>query len=94
MAKVYDSGVEALARVDLALPRGKLSTLLGPSGCGKTTLLKIIAGLIPPSDGEVWVKGKKVHGPGPSARLSSKILRCCRGPMYCATSRSVWSCAV
>ena len=41
-----------------------MSTLLGPSGCGKTTLLKIIAGLIPPSDGEVWVKGKKVDGPG------------------------------
>jgi NitT/TauT family transport system ATP-binding protein len=38
---------------------------LGPSGCGKTTLLKIIAGLIPPSRGEVWVKGKKVDGPGP-----------------------------
>jgi NitT/TauT family transport system ATP-binding protein len=65
IAKVYESGVEALTGVDLALPRGKLSTLLGPSGCGKTTLLKIIAGLIPPSDGEVWVKGKKIHGPGP-----------------------------
>ncbi len=42
-----------------------LSTLLGPSGCGKTTLLKIIAGLIPPSRGEVWVKGQRVNGPGP-----------------------------
>ena len=38
---------------------------MGPSGCGKTTLLKIIAGLIPPSRGEIWVKGKKVDGPGP-----------------------------
>jgi NitT/TauT family transport system ATP-binding protein len=65
IAKVYESGVEALSNVDVALPRGKLSTLLGPSGCGKTTLLKIIAGLIPPSDGEVWVKGKKIDGPGP-----------------------------
>jgi NitT/TauT family transport system ATP-binding protein len=64
VGKVYETGVEALAHIDLALPQGKLSTLLGPSGCGKTTLLKIIAGLIPPSRGEVWVKGKMVDGPG------------------------------
>src|SRR3970282_922658 len=65
VGKSYDGGVEALKDVSLALPRGKLSTLLGPSGCGKTTLLKIIAGLIPLTSGEVWVKGKKVEGPGP-----------------------------
>jgi NitT/TauT family transport system ATP-binding protein len=63
--KTYAGGVEALAGIDLALPQGMLSTLLGPSGCGKTTLLKIIAGLIPPSRGEVWVKGQRVDGPGP-----------------------------
>lgn len=65
VGKTYDGGVEALTGIDLSLPQGKLSTLLGPSGCGKTTLLKIIAGLMPPSCGEVWVKGKKVNGPGP-----------------------------
>src|ERR687892_1063966 len=65
IGKTYPGGVEALKAISLALPRGRLSTLLGPSGCGKTTLLKIIAGLIPPSRGEVWVKGKKVDGPGP-----------------------------
>jgi NitT/TauT family transport system ATP-binding protein len=65
IAKTYDSGVEALRDITLALPRGELSTFLGPSGCGKTTLLKIIAGLISPSEGELWVKGKKVTGPGP-----------------------------
>jgi NitT/TauT family transport system ATP-binding protein len=63
--KVYDNGLEALRDVNLAFPKGQLSTLLGPSGCGKTTLLKIIAGLIPKSGGEVRVKGKPVHGPGP-----------------------------
>jgi NitT/TauT family transport system ATP-binding protein len=63
--KVYDGGVEALRDVNLEFPRGQLSTLLGPSGCGKTTLLKIIAGLIPHNGGEVWVKGRKVEGPGP-----------------------------
>jgi NitT/TauT family transport system ATP-binding protein len=65
VGKTYEGAVEALTRINLALPQGKLSTLLGPSGCGKTTLLKIIAGLIAPSRGEVWVKGKKVEGPGP-----------------------------
>ena len=65
VGKTYDGGVEALANVNLALPEGRISTFLGPSGCGKTTLLKIIAGLIPPSRGEIWVKGKKVDGPGP-----------------------------
>jgi NitT/TauT family transport system ATP-binding protein len=65
VGKTYEGGVEALTRINLALPQGRLSTLLGPSGCGKTTLLKIIAGLIAPSRGEVWVKGKKVERPGP-----------------------------
>jgi NitT/TauT family transport system ATP-binding protein len=65
IGKTYEGGVEALRDVALALPRGQLSTLLGPSGCGKTTLLKIIAGLIPPDAGEVWVKSRKVQGPGP-----------------------------
>lgn len=65
VGKTYEGGLEALTDIDLILPHGNLSTLLGPSGCGKTTLLKIIAGLIPTSHGEVWVKGQKVDGPGP-----------------------------
>ena len=65
VGKTYDGSVDALASVSLALPQGRISTFLGPSGCGKTTLLKIIAGLISPSRGEIWVKGKKVDGPGP-----------------------------
>jgi NitT/TauT family transport system ATP-binding protein len=65
VAKTYDNGLEALRDVNLAFPKGQLSTLLGPSGCGKTTLLKIIAGLIPRNAGDVLVKGKPVNGPGP-----------------------------
>jgi NitT/TauT family transport system ATP-binding protein len=65
IAKVYQGDVEALRGVDLEIPSGELTTLLGPSGCGKTTLLKIIAGLIPPSAGEILVAGQRVTGPGP-----------------------------
>ncbi len=57
--------VEALRDMSLEFPRGQLTSLLGPSGCGKTTLLKIIAGLLKPTSGDVEVNGKKVTGPGP-----------------------------
>jgi len=63
--KVYPGQVHALKDVDLDFPAGALTTLLGPSGCGKTTLLKIIAGLLAPTTGEVLVKGRAVTGPGP-----------------------------
>ena len=57
--------IEALRGINLDFERGKLTTLLGPSGCGKTTLLKIIAGLVPSTSGEIRVNGKVVTGPGP-----------------------------
>lgn len=57
--------VEALRDLSLEFPRGQLTSLLGPSGCGKTTLLKIIAGLLEPTSGEIEIEGKKVTGPGP-----------------------------
>ncbi|MCR8725155.1 ABC transporter ATP-binding protein [Frigidibacter sp. ROC022] len=58
--------VEALKDLTLEFPRGQLTSLLGPSGCGKTTLLKIIAGLLKTTSGEVEVNGKAVTGPGPN----------------------------
>ncbi|HYM98618.1 MAG TPA: ABC transporter ATP-binding protein [Aestuariivirgaceae bacterium] len=65
VAKIYEGGVEALNEITLDFPEGQLTSLLGPSGCGKTTLLKIIAGLLAPTRGEVLVDGAKVTGPGP-----------------------------
>jgi NitT/TauT family transport system ATP-binding protein len=65
LGKRYATGVEALRDVSLAFPRGRLTTLLGPSGCGKTTLLKVVAGLVQPTTGEVRVEGRRVEGPGP-----------------------------
>jgi NitT/TauT family transport system ATP-binding protein len=64
ISKTYGD-VEALKNLTLEFPRGQLTSLLGPSGCGKTTLLKIIAGLLKPTAGEIEVNGKPVEGPGP-----------------------------
>jgi NitT/TauT family transport system ATP-binding protein len=65
----YPNGTHALADVSLDVPKGKLVTLLGPSGCGKTSLLKIIAGLVPPSMGEIWVNNQVADAPGPDRAL-------------------------
>jgi NitT/TauT family transport system ATP-binding protein len=65
ITKYYGADVHALESIDLAFSTGKLTSLLGPSGCGKTTLLKIIAGLLEPTAGTVFVKGAPVAGPGP-----------------------------
>jgi NitT/TauT family transport system ATP-binding protein len=65
ISKTYAGGVEALNDLSIDFAEGQLTSLLGPSGCGKTTLLKIIAGLIPASSGEVMVDGRQVTGPGP-----------------------------
>src|SRR5882672_4965970 len=49
-----------LDRVDLTIRRGELVTLLGPSGCGKTTLLRAIAGLAQPDQGQVELAGRDI----------------------------------
>ena len=51
---------QALDRVDLEIARGELVALLGPSGCGKTTLLRLIAGLEVPDEGQVHFDGADV----------------------------------
>ena len=65
ISKDYPGGVRALEGVTFDVPAGELTSLIGPSGCGKTTTLKIVAGLIPATSGEVIVKGRQVSGPGP-----------------------------
>ncbi len=58
----------ALHSVDLTIADQEFMVLLGASGCGKTTLLRIIAGLETPSQGEVWIGGRRVDHLPPRAR--------------------------
>lgn len=57
--------VHALSDIDLSIPREEFLCIIGPSGCGKSTFLKIVAGLVQPSTGEVLLDGRKITGPGP-----------------------------
>lgn len=53
--------VIAVHKIDLDIPDGSLTTLLGPSGCGKTTILRMIAGLEKPTEGDIFIKGQRVN---------------------------------
>jgi len=53
--------VVAVEKMDLDIDEGSLVTLLGPSGCGKTTILRMIAGLETPSEGDIYIKGQRVN---------------------------------
>ena len=55
--------VPILRGIDFTIGRGEFVCVVGPSGCGKTTLLRMLAGLLPPTGGSVEVSGKRVAGP-------------------------------
>jgi ABC-type nitrate/sulfonate/bicarbonate transport system ATPase subunit len=59
----WTPGVQALRNISIDFPEFSFVSVLGPSGCGKTTLLRIVAGLIPPSSGAVLVDDRPVTGP-------------------------------
>src|ERR1700677_2143930 len=57
VSKRYGNSGVILQNVNLKIPKGEFVTLIGPSGCGKSTVLKLIAGLTPPTQGAIKVDG-------------------------------------
>lgn len=52
-----------LDNLNLAVPEGEFAAVVGPSGCGKSTLTRLVAGLMKPDQGEVWLHGERVTSP-------------------------------
>ena len=63
----YDT-TKVLDHVDITIGKGEFFTLLGPSGCGKTTLLRILAGFIHPTEGQVLIGEKDITNWEPEKR--------------------------
>ncbi len=62
LSKTYADGLRAVDGIDLVVERGQVLGLLGPNGSGKTTTLRMLAGLITPTEGEVRLFGRPVTG--------------------------------
>jgi osmoprotectant transport system ATP-binding protein len=65
VGKTYSDGTVAVHRLDLAVPKGMLVTLVGPSGCGKSTTLKMVNRLIEPTTGRIFLDGEDVTNVDP-----------------------------
>jgi len=64
LSKIFEKGkkkeVTALDHVTLEIGRGEVFGLIGPNGAGKTTLIRVLVGLLTPTEGQAWVLGKNV----------------------------------
>jgi iron complex transport system ATP-binding protein len=60
----YPSGPPVIQGVSLSLERGAMAALIGPNGCGKSTLIRLMAGLLKPSAGEILLDGRPLNAAG------------------------------
>ena len=73
--KSFGGGTAAVDGISLTCGDGEYLVLLGPSGCGKTTLLRMIAGLEHPTDGDILIGGRSVRGMPPRARKIAMVFQ-------------------
>jgi multiple sugar transport system ATP-binding protein len=67
--------VTAVENVNLELADGELLVLVGPSGCGKTTVLRMLAGLEAPTEGEIWIGDRLVNDLDPAKRNIAMVFQ-------------------
>ncbi|MDK2782642.1 MAG: ral nucleoside transport system ATP-binding protein [Thermococcaceae archaeon] len=73
IVKVYPDGTKALKGVDFSVKKGEIHGLLGENGAGKTTLMKILSGMLHPTEGKIFVNGKEVRFKSPADALANGI---------------------
>ena len=64
-----------LDNINLSVKKGEFVTILGPSGCGKTTLLRLIAGFLPATSGQIFIGGKEITGIPPYKRPVNTVFQ-------------------
>ncbi|MGA2931120.1 MAG: ATP-binding cassette domain-containing protein [Acidimicrobiales bacterium] len=73
-------GLNALSDVDLDVAPSSIAGLVGPNGAGKTTMLAVLSGLLRPTQGRVWLRGKDVTEASAQARARSGLARTFQQP--------------
>jgi ABC-type Fe3+/spermidine/putrescine transport system ATPase subunit len=74
VTKRYGSNV-ALRSLDLEIQDGEFFCLLGPSGCGKTTTLNLIGGFVGPTEGTIWLRGRRIDTLPPHKRPVNTVFQ-------------------
>src|SRR4051794_35406435 len=75
VTKIWPDGTVAVDRVNLDVKDGEFMVLLGPSGCGKSTILRMIAGLEDPTEGDILLNGEPVLDLAPRDRRIAMVFQ-------------------
>ncbi|MDD5504377.1 MAG: sn-glycerol-3-phosphate ABC transporter ATP-binding protein UgpC [Candidatus Omnitrophica bacterium] len=75
ISKTYSGNVLAVNNVSLGIENKEFLVLVGPSGCGKSTILRMIAGLEDPTEGDLYIGDKRVNGVPPKDRNIAMVFQ-------------------
>ena len=72
---MHFGGIRAVDGASIEIAKGSITGLIGPNGAGKSTLFNVIAGLFPPTSGQVWLDGEDITGLPPHELFHKGLLR-------------------